>query len=969
METHHPLKIERKLRGWSQSRIAEALGITTRTVSRWEQGLSVPYPYYREQLCALFGKNARELGMLSDNDENDVEEGEGEGEIETVTATARAIPAVTEPITPVVPDQETFLVDPAIPEVLGSANKLLGRDDLLMQVRERLLQGDSLALTALNGLPGIGKTALAVALATDWEVQTRFCDGILWAGLGPHPKVLDLLARWGKLLEVAPSEVENVNSQEAWGRTLRATIGKRRLLLIIDDAWSTEDALAFQVGGTHCVHLLTTRLPQVAFTFAQQGAIVVPELEETDGLALLARFIPQHVQQDPQDARALVRAVGGLPLALTLMGKYLASHAFTGQPRRLQAALSQLHNTERRLRVSMPIAPGERSPSLSDTTPLSLHAAIAISDQQLSPQAHAALCSLSVFPSKPNSFSEEAALAISQEPVETVDALWDAGLLESSGPSRYTLHRTIADYAQTQTQDLMRLPSIHPLQNGMANALAAQQQLVSYMLPYIQTHQRDYEAIEQEASNILAALDASVVLGMLHELIEGVITLVPFMRVRGRYAQAEYYLQQALQATTVLEDEERQMTVLRHLATFAELRGDNPQAERYSQQGLVIARQFGSAFESIHPLQNGGCPQHPQGALGPYANGMANAFKIDAVSALLTTLGLVAFHRGDHAQAQTCYEEALFMARQLGATDRVCILLSYLGEVALFQGNFSQAEALCQEGLSLARQSGHQELMSLLLKTLGAVAGRQNNYIQAEQHLQEGLYLARQLGHREHQSNLLSNLGVIAYCLGNYEQAEAYAQEALLLARQIGHRVQICRLLANLGGFAIGQGDYTQAERYLQEGIELARQFGHLDLPLMLMNLGKAIGQQGNYNRANACFQESIALARHQGASWYMGAALIYWGELHLKYQQLEAATVAFRKVISLNSEPEQRDLQLIAWAYYGLAQIAALHGEITEARCLGTDSLIALETIGDLKAEEVRHWLNSLPKKEDASV
>src|SRR2546421_10424678 len=66
----HPLKIERKLRGWSQSRIAEALGITTRTVSRWEQGLSMPYPYYREQLCALFGKNARELGMLSESDEN-----------------------------------------------------------------------------------------------------------------------------------------------------------------------------------------------------------------------------------------------------------------------------------------------------------------------------------------------------------------------------------------------------------------------------------------------------------------------------------------------------------------------------------------------------------------------------------------------------------------------------------------------------------------------------------------------------------------------------------------------------------------------------------------------------------------------------------------------------------------------------------------------------------------------------------
>ncbi len=913
METQHPLKIERKLRGWSQSRIAEALGITTRTVSRWEQGLSVPYPYYREQLCALFGKNARELGMLVEDEENNTE---------VATEAAPAVPAaksaVTEPITPIASEPDTFLADPAIPEALGSANRLLGRDDLLMQVRERLVQGDSLALTALNGLPGIGKTALAVALATDWQVQNRFCDGILWAGLGPHPKVLDLLARWGKLLGVTPSEVENVNSQEAWGRALRATIGKRRLLLIIDDAWSTEEALAFQVGGTNCVHLLTTRLPQVAFNFAQQGAIVVPELEEADGLALLARFIPQHVQQYPEDAKALIRAVGGLPLALTLMGKYLASHAFTGQPRRLKTAVSQLHNTEQRLRVSMPLAPGERSPSLSDTTPLSLHAAIAISDQQLSPQAHAALCSLSIFPPKPNSFSEEAALAITQEPVEVLDALWDAGLLESSGPSRYTLHRTIADYAQTQAQDL-----------------TAQQRLVNYMLPYIQTHQQDYEALELEASNILAALDAAVLLGMLHELIEGVITLVPFMRVRGRYAQAEHYLHQSLRAVDAMKDEMRRMVVLRHLANFAELQGDNPQAERYSQQGLVLARRLG---------------------------------QIDAVSDLLTTLGRAAFHRGDHAEAQACYEEGLLLAREFGTSERICTLLSYLGEVALFQSNFTQAEMLCQEGLTLARQSGHKELMSLLLKTLGAVAGRQNNYAQAELYLQEGLELARQLGHREHQSHLLSNLGVIAHWLGNYQQAEAHAQEALTLARQIGHRVQICRLLGNLGGFAIGKGDYTQAERYLQEGIELARQFGHFDLPLMLMNLGKAIEQQGDYDRANACFEESFELARSQGASWYMGAALIYWGELHLKYYQLNAAAIAYHKVISLNSGPE-RDLQLIALAYYGQAQIAALHGDFAEARRLGMDSLLALEAIGDHRAKEVRHWLNSQPQKEDASI
>ncbi len=65
----HPLKQERELRGWSLQKVADTLGITSRTVSRWEHGTAVPYPHYREQLCILFGKNARELGLLPQENE------------------------------------------------------------------------------------------------------------------------------------------------------------------------------------------------------------------------------------------------------------------------------------------------------------------------------------------------------------------------------------------------------------------------------------------------------------------------------------------------------------------------------------------------------------------------------------------------------------------------------------------------------------------------------------------------------------------------------------------------------------------------------------------------------------------------------------------------------------------------------------------------------------------------------------
>jgi tetratricopeptide (TPR) repeat protein/transcriptional regulator with XRE-family HTH domain len=886
----HPLKVEREMRGWSQAKLADTLGTTTRSVSRWEQGLAIPYPHYREQLCLLFGKTAKELGLLQTSDENDAEAGN------SVSA--------------------TFLTDPAIPEIWGNASILLGRDRLLLQTKQRLLKGNRSSLAAFTGLPGIGKTTLAVMLAKDQEVKAHFRDGILWAGLGPRPNVLGQLARWGALLAIKPADVENVNNWEAWGRALQAAIGSRCFLLIIDDAWSVEDALAFQVGGTHCAYLLTSRLPHVAFAFAQQGAIVVPELQEDDGLALLASFVPRLVEQDPQDAQALVQAVGGLPLALTLMGKYLAAQASTGQPRRLRAALTRLRNTEQRLRVSVPTIPSERSPCLPDNIPFSLHAAITISAKQLSPQEHAALCALALFPAKPNSFSEEAALAVSQEPVETLDALWDAGLLESSGPRRYALHQTIADYAHTQTQDP-----------------AARYRLVNYMLSYLQTHEQDYNALELESRNIVAALDTAVAFDMREALVKSVISFVPFLRARGRYSLAEQYLRSALQAATALDSPTGQMTILRYLAVFSELRGDYPQAEHYGQLGLVLARQLK---------------------------------RIDEISALLATLGLVAFYRGENIQAQIYLEEGLQLARQIGNSEQICTLLSDLGRVARSQGNFAQAEAYYHEGLTLAQENEHWDLMSLMLAFLGAITREhKGDYIQAEQYCLEGLELARRQGHREHLTHLLIQLGAITYYRGEYKQAEAYFQEGLAIARQIGHRALICRLLANLGPPLTEQGEYVQAERYLQEGVNLARQLGNRDsLPFLLMNLGSAIGRQGDYERANACFQESVEVARHLGSPWLISSILRDWGEIHLKYGQLDLAAAAFQEVLTLTDGPK-RDPYLIAQAQYGLGKIAALRGDSAEARRLGAESLTTFEALGHRKTEEVREWLQSLVPKQ----
>jgi len=65
MAPNRRLKQARELRGWSQAKVAEQIGTDATTVSRWERGLFLPTPHFRERLCTLFGNNAEELGLLA----------------------------------------------------------------------------------------------------------------------------------------------------------------------------------------------------------------------------------------------------------------------------------------------------------------------------------------------------------------------------------------------------------------------------------------------------------------------------------------------------------------------------------------------------------------------------------------------------------------------------------------------------------------------------------------------------------------------------------------------------------------------------------------------------------------------------------------------------------------------------------------------------------------------------------------
>src|SRR6266849_9049290 len=58
------LRRARSLKGWSQADLAEQVGTSFEIVSRWERGVTIPSPYYRERLCAVLGQSAEDLWLV-----------------------------------------------------------------------------------------------------------------------------------------------------------------------------------------------------------------------------------------------------------------------------------------------------------------------------------------------------------------------------------------------------------------------------------------------------------------------------------------------------------------------------------------------------------------------------------------------------------------------------------------------------------------------------------------------------------------------------------------------------------------------------------------------------------------------------------------------------------------------------------------------------------------------------------------
>jgi hypothetical protein len=183
-----------------------------------------------------------------------------------------------------------------------------------------------LVVSAVHGLAGIGKTALAAAIAHNPQTRSRFKDGVLWTVLGQEPDILPNLVEWIRALGDKDYRPTTISAAASYLRTL---LYQKASLLVIDDVWQAEQAHPFLAGGIKCRAIITTRRAQVADDLGANLAdldVMSPE----DALSLLkkrvqgGRKLQSVTNFDEAEAKSLARETGYLPLALEIMGALIA---------------------------------------------------------------------------------------------------------------------------------------------------------------------------------------------------------------------------------------------------------------------------------------------------------------------------------------------------------------------------------------------------------------------------------------------------------------------------------------------------------------------------------------------------------------------------------------------------------------------------------------------------------------------
>jgi predicted ATPase/DNA-binding CsgD family transcriptional regulator len=182
---------------------------------------------------------------------------------------------------------------------------------------------------------------------------------------------------------------------------------------------------------------------------------------------------------------------------------------------------------------------------------------------------------------------------------------------------------------------------------------------------------------------------------------------------------------------------------------------------------------------------------------------------------MLAGSGYMAFLQGDYHAGRLLEKESLEIYQGLGDKVGIAQAFTFLADLDLEYalGDPQTALSRFEQVLALWREVGIRRDTAKALSDLGEAARSIGDYHAARAHYEESLAIFREEGDIAHISVNLHNLGHVANHEGDYEQARQLFTESLLISNDLGNKHIVADALRGLAGVAAREGQPQRSAR------------------------------------------------------------------------------------------------------------------------------------------------------------